>query len=661
MPRRAALFALALAACGKVPVSEVDAAFTIADATWFAEEGTVFLFYRIDADQGLGKDSVIEVSWRTATEEVPWTDLSTLPMVHAHVPADCGLYTRCGSASLSVLSYPQSFDVRLRWHRDGEISLLPDKNYQLTTVWGGDPDKARSLLVYGVFDESNRRVQWRARHQFPSLRNMEVEALGLRRWFQISEQAAGWEDARPVGKNPYAYGFDSCPSGSGTDLGWESVSTTERAVFDPAALELPQDAASRVCALSTVTDAHGTFEAPVVALKNPDTKGDLPVLHSPIRKNRHLEFLLRPCTRTISAEHLAMQKQRLLLRNPIEICIDGWRSATFTRDFTARMNLEIDDARTGGEDMMLTLAIHHDDTSGQLAMKVEAALLDAMALERTRSSPRVSGAFLLDSYGHQVVSRSLAPLVSWCPGAVTDEDAPFLSQCPVQPDGVVIPLDPFMLGVIPIMPSRDAYLFFIDQFSKAQAGEMNSLDFLAPVRTPLSVDIEEEVGRTTFFNNEAISVEPGDVFSFCWTPDSDAEHVRFLHDGAEAPLRLEAFTQALRHHPQTRYPVGLHWDVPFMALLSYDMVIAGSVTAFSFTIPFGVPVGQTGSYGSRVWTRENFSIAETLKRCVRFCQHPTFSSSGQYDVMLPFDTEYEARCYRPRFPVPSDGGFPSDE
>ena len=54
---RSALLLLMALSC-KVPYSNVNAGFVLSDATWFEDEQTLFFFYRVDAEQGLGPDDV---------------------------------------------------------------------------------------------------------------------------------------------------------------------------------------------------------------------------------------------------------------------------------------------------------------------------------------------------------------------------------------------------------------------------------------------------------------------------------------------------------------------------------------------------------------------------------------------------------------------------
>ena len=167
--------------CGKVPVTDINASFSISDVTWFQDEQTMFVFYRVDAEQGIGAESLIELKYKTDDVQVPWTDLKLLAPVHTHLPVDCGVTSRCGSLSLKVDKVPREVGLRLRYHRDGEISLEAPVLFNVVGV--GPAHLSRSLLVYGVFNENNTLVQWRARNQFPTIRNEQATELGLRREF----------------------------------------------------------------------------------------------------------------------------------------------------------------------------------------------------------------------------------------------------------------------------------------------------------------------------------------------------------------------------------------------------------------------------------------------------------------------------------------------
>ncbi|MGI5863825.1 MAG: hypothetical protein ACOX6T_17460 [Myxococcales bacterium] len=671
MRRAFLLLALgALAACQKVPLTDIHAGFTLADATWFAQEQTLFVFYRAQAEQGFGPETQLELSYLTDEIEVPWTPLAQISPVHTHEPVDCGPNGRCGSISLHVEKVPRRVRLQLRYHFDGEMTLPAEVN--LNVVGEGPPHKSRSLIVYGVFDETNTRVQWRARHQFPALRNQEVQELGLRRFVRISEQRYGdllWipED------NPYGYGVGSAWTGRLVPLDWPAIEMTERAVFDTHALPLSASAFSAVCARATVTDALGEFDGVAIARKNPEVRPAFPVLHSPIRENVAIGYLLKPCGRTISEDHREMQKQRLLLDEPIEVCIDGWTDASAAGAFASAVRAKVDEVRARGDDMVLTVALHHDDQSGQVGALLEQALEAVLELERDKSSPRVSGAFVFDSYGYEITRPAVGRLVLWCPARVDeDPELPTTSMhaCPLQPDMPDLELGPFRFNQLPILPTRETYLGFIDRYSKYQAGRMLEWHFLAPERTPQSVNLPlGDFGVATFFNNELISAQPTDAFSFCAPGGSDdpedddalrASAVFFRGALVPDPIPLAMLPEYHMLAPQGSYPLGIGWDFPFLARAKYVSSVAGAVTAFSFSIPFGIGDEAESYYGTALWDGSDFELSKTLLQCTRFCDHPTFDSAGVYNVLADFRTSYASQCYRPRYPTPADGGFPLD-
>lgn len=664
----AAAAALLLAGCWKVPITPVNAGFELADVSWFEEEETLFIFYQVRAEQGLSQESIVELTYRTDDEERTWTPVGALSNVHNHVPVSCGPNTLCGSVSLHVPAPPRGVGVRLRYHRDGEMSLDAPVTYN--AVAAGPAWSNRSYLVYGVFDATNARVQWRGRHRFPTLRNEQAEALGLRRWMSVGGETYGElaDDVVAGGGGPYLYGFATeCPPtlvpAGLVDPPW----TFERAVFDPADLPLAASSSPVVCAVATVTDARGTFSTTAVARKNPEVRQAFPTLRSPIRSDRQLRFLLAPCERTISADHLAMQKQRLFIDGDPDVCIDGWQDAGFAERLAGALGLRVDAERPAGEDMVLSLAVHHDDRSGQLAAKIETALTTVLTPEKGKSSPRVTGAFVFDTFAHTIASADLARLVLWCPAGLPDtnwEAVPDNSQraCPVVTTTPRVTFGPLSLGTVPILPSRPVYLDFIDRFSKGQAGHMRSLSFLAPERTPVSFDFPlGEFGVATFFNDEVLTAATSDAFSYCAQSSGATVPAVFYADAAQVPAPLASLP--LYHQSQAAqasYRLGLAWDFPFLLKLEYEASLGGSIGVLSASVAFGISAPAEAYYGAGIWSRGQYDIGDALLQCTRFCDHGTFDSAGVYDPLQTFRQAYANACYLPRFPTPADGGFPRD-
>lgn len=666
------VFVASAAACDfvKVPVTDINAGFTLAEATWFEEEQTLFFFYRIDAQQGLGALSQIEITYRTDDLAQPWAPLSSLPAVHTHVEVDCGPNSKCGSRSLHVARLPRDIRLRLRYHRDGQMFLNAPLN--INTVLTGPAHTNRSAILYGVFDEQNLHVQWRLRHQFPTIRNEAAQGLGLRRFFSITNPAHG-DLPLPIDGNPYGYGFQQACPGALTSLGWPAVETTDRASFAPNEVPVPAYPSPVICANAMVKDAVGEFNTAVLARKNPQTSPAFPSLRSPIEENTQVKFFLRICSRTISIEHQNMQSQRLLLGGQPEICIDDWAAPGFANQLASQFRSRIDAERLAGRDMVLMFSLHHDDRTGRLADVVEAALQSVLPFENSKSSPRVSGAFVFDSFTHTIALPEVRRLALWCQANSSTDDLDAIpagseSSCAIQPDLPDIKIGPFRFSQLPILSTRAQYLTFINKYSEAQAGRTRSLSFRAPTRTPLSTNLAVgDFGVATFFNNEIISAAPTDAFSICEDEIGNAAAVVFkvavptdagvLED---AVIPIESLPDVQQIFPQPNYPLGLVWASPYRMQLEYEVVLAGAATAYSLTVPFGISTNDSRPFGSKLWERSEFPLADLLLRCTRFCDQPTFDSSGVYNVSSLFADAYRKQCYRPKYPVVGDGGFPRD-
>ncbi len=678
-----ALGLVLLSAC-KVPIYSVNAEFRLADTSWFAEEDTLFVFYEVSAQQGIDEHSVVEIRFESDLGDVDWTPLSNFDTVHFHVPVDCGVNTLCGSSSIEVNSEPRDVELRMRYHRDSELDLDADTAYNV--VRRGAPNQSRSLVVYGVFDEGNHQVQWRSRHQFPALRNEEATELGLRRWFRVDEHRAGTAALASV-SNPYGYGA-TCPEDF-TDAGMEPVETVERAVFDASPLPTSLSADPLVCARAMVLDAEGVYATGAIARKNPEVRPAFSALNSPVRDATVLAYFLQPCDREISAVHEEMQRQRLGLGDLAPICVDDVGDAGFTERLIVALTDAVEAERPAGNDMVLVIGVHQDDD--RVSEALEEALSAILPEERHRSSPRLAGAFVFDSVAYSLSGSVLGPSTLWCPAStagatVGDINDASLRACAVAPDDLQIELGPFTFGTLPILPSRDAYLEFIEDFSENQAGEVTSYT----IRTPeFSVTSEHtdlgDFGVVTFLDDERINSAPDEAFSYCVTEDpwiiffrSDllvSEAVQAILAQACELGQLPEETCALaslgllpiallpdwhQQFGEAGYKLGLFWDFPFLLHMEYQAVAAGSVAAFGFSVPFGLAADGEQYLGGALWTMDQFAVDKQLTQCTRFCDHPTFDSAGVYHVTDSFTATYGSTCYRPSYPETADGGFPLD-
>lgn len=675
---------LGLVSCAKVPIQDVYAGFDLADVSWFAAEETLFVFYDVSAEQGLGEPSVVEITYTTDDGVVDWTPLPDLPTVHTHVPVDCGTKSLCGSSSLRVAKEPRNVHLRLLYNRDGELALDADTVFNV--VGPGDPWTNRSYLVYGVFDALNGRVQWRGRHRFPTLRNEQASELGLRRDLVVADRVYGADELASYA-NPYGYGV-TCPTTfAPADL--PNVETDERAVFDAEALPTAASSATTICAQATVTDATGTFTTGAIARKNPEVRDAFPELRSPIHDATVLPFYLEPCERTISADHEAMQRQRLLIGDLPSTCIDDWDSAGFSDRLAALFSDAVEAARPAGQDMVLVVGLEQDEEG--VAAVVQDALAKVVPEERLKASPRLAGAFVFDSDGDGLDRPDLTPSTLWCPTTVRGMDTGDIASasevaCAIAPDNPTLDLGPFSFGTLPILPSRDQYLEFIDNFSVGLAGDVTAESF----RTPEFATTADHVdfggfGVATFFNDELITATPEEAFSSCVTDNPYVFVFRspLMQDPAFLPLigrkcangtlsadicgtvglgllPIEMLPEWHNVFGEPDYALGLGWDFPFLLHMDFETYVTGSLTAFGLSVPFGIAQSGESYLGTAMWTTDVFPLGDTLAQCTRFCDHPTFDSAGVYQIDAPFRYTYANACYVPKYPALGDSGFPLD-
>jgi hypothetical protein len=666
------------AGCTKVSISDVAASFEVADAAWFEAEETLFIFYEISAEQGIGDPSVVELTYATDDQRVDWTPLSEFAPIHTHEPVDCGPQALCGSWSLHVPIEPREVSLRMRYHEDGELALDSDTVYNVIDI--GPAHTHRSMVVYGVFDETNQWIQWRGRHTFPTLRNERVEELGLRRWFQVGDQAYGTALTPAATVNPYGYGLDCPDDFLAADVG--EVTTLERAVFNDVALPLDASSASAVCALSTVSDATGAFSTDALAQKNPEVRPAFPLLRSPIGNATPLEFFLAPCDRVIDAEHEEMQRQRLLVEDVPTYCTDDWEDDEWEDELVTALVAAVEAERDRGKDMVLVIGLHRDEQG--VALNVQEALARVVPEERHRTSPRLAGAFVFDSDIEGLIVTELESSTLWCPADAGDGASG--RTCAISPDNPGLELGPFEFGSLPILPSRDLYLEFIETYSVRQAGSVESYEFLTPefAATTDHIDLGA-FGAITFLNDELISADGDDAFSWCVPSDPPQVYWRSdflvsdnfalaLANGCATGAFDEEFcslaslgVMGIEWLPwwhstffEETYELGLYWDFTFLLQMKYEAFTAGAVSAFQFSVPFGLGFDGEAYYGGYTWVADEFSLEDALTQCTRFCENPTFDSAAVYHVTDPFRPTYMTSCYLPDLPEPGNDGFPRD-
>lgn len=501
-----------LASCGKVRLIDLGAEFVQADAAYFVQEDTLFVFYEVTAQEGFNPATVVELSYTVpgpSGRDVDWTPIEEFDPVHTHLPVDCGRLTLCGSWSISVPDPPDSIGLRVRYHPDDEPQFRDRAELVYNVVADG-----RSLVVYGAFDETNRFVQWRGRHQFPTVRNERATELGLRRDFTVRNQRYGDVGLFPVG-NPYGYGIPCAADLS--ELDFPDVTTNQRARFNAEPIPPAAGDADMVCGEASVRDGTvaGSFTTSAYARKNPRVRAAFPELRTPIREATPLNFFLGSCVEPTSAIHVEMQRQRLLMGDVQTTCIENQAVDALVGELTVAFREAIEAARPAGNDMVLVIGINSLELTTGTA--VQQALAEVLPFDQGRSSPRLTGALVFDTQSRAITTPGIARSTLWCPSRQSPGGGidPSFVSCPTIPFEQ-LNLGPLSIASLPILPSIGQYESFVRDFSERQAGAVDTLTFRAPEFATTSDHVElGEFGVATFLNGEAISAEPDDAFSYC--------------------------------------------------------------------------------------------------------------------------------------------------
>lgn len=420
---------VSLMSCSKVPLKRYFPETRVAVSSWFAREQTLFLFWDLSIDEGFADDAVVEISVRTENGETGFRDVQSFPSVHRHSRVKCGSKALCGSQSVAFADRVLSAEMRVRFKRDGRLSDEIPLVHQ--SIESGQTAQTLSAALYGVFDQANEVIQWRLRHQIPGLPNAEVRRLGLNRRFKLvpkryGERLASERQNRAIpdglgNVNPYAFGFDetaACPAGYAAEwAGALPVETEAPARWSDEPVPAEGRTAAVVCAEGQLEAASGEIPVHALALRNPETETAYGQLATSVRPARLLKFLLAPCGRTISEDHLNMQAQRLLMDRTVDVCLERTSQDVMQTRMASAFAAALDAERVSGEDMALLIAFHHDDPSGDGVWHraLKGALESTLEYEQSKSSPRGVGAYVFDSLAAGELPQALSRQVLWCP------------------------------------------------------------------------------------------------------------------------------------------------------------------------------------------------------------------------------------------------------
>lgn len=636
-------------------------------AYWFAEEQTTFFFYELKSNVPLGQRGQLQIRPGELSEHQDsgkgvdgWYQLQDLKLVHEHSTVACGDDVICGSFSLRT-SIPRP--VRLRYHYVVDGGLVSEFTFYPKTV-RGEGSLGRSLVVFGSFDRDNRWQRWQARHRFPDFSHEAAERLGLRRSFSVREFALVRSSLALAPQYPFGYGqAHLCESGPTLSLGSapESASAPFWLLED---LGKDLDEASGVCATVRVRDARGDYDAPGLALKNPEVATVTEQLHLTMTLTKTVSMIFKHCGEHQDQGYLDLQKSRLsLAADHLEHCLEQHDE----KSLATLIDEELGALYAAGQrDLSLVFILHY--TSPELRQRVQQTFATiAAAVSNADIYPYVSGLFIYDSYPSLSKETLTQWRTMWCPSLTLprqnrddvrlDTDVNSFPSCSFMPAG--LKLGAVELKFSPILPSYDAY-----QDLDAEQKDIRStrLKIYGPAQVVrdgrLIMQQHAQGGIGVFHPEDIISAAAAERYSYCHKHDASSRLAfRRVTSGApdiEGPSALISLPKSHRERRANEvYQLGVLFDLPLLMVLDYEVQAAVGPRNMTGILSLKAKVNNTDWIASPLSFAEGrFAVGQALKVCRRYCEHPAFDAAGVYEFNSRWDEVYASKCYEPQIPQP---------
>lgn len=202
----------------------------------------------------------------------------------------------------------------------------------------------------------------------------------------------------------------------------------------------------------------------------------------------------------------------------------------------------------------------------------------------------------------------------------------------------VAPLGPF--------PNLSSYEDYVGQYGTRGLVQSPDVEFRSVQTNGNSEQINSET--VTFFDNERISIGPGEAVRICFEKDESGFLSSFkFKNGTSLYRPAEAHEKWLSKESSGVYQIGLTWKFPFLGSVKYDVEGRGEIIGF-------IPISGTGSMektlGDKKWKLDRWDVGSYLQRCERFCDHPYFDESGTYQVDFSWQEAMNEKCLAPVVP-----------
>jgi hypothetical protein len=643
----AALF-VAFACADKLDLQRIGTNLPLFQTYWFESEKTLFVFYHVATTQRVKNQADVEYK----VDDSSWISVANAPLVQKHHLVNCGDDQRCGSISIKSDQEPKNVGIRLRFSKGGDLADSFETVPRVIATLSGTED--RSFYVYGVFDKTNKYIQWRGRNNFPGLTHQEANFYGIDRPFSVRDLNGHNDSTKVSTVAPSQYGIPNpCTGTSISSLLAESQAGED--IWHPAAIadEFPES-----CITARSIDAIGDVNYSALARKNPEV--------SPIKQDLTLRFtaahlipLIFASCKDQNPEYLEFQKSRLQMQDhDIDICTED--AAFSTESIRQLLLTKIKEARTASnKSLALTIILHY--INEQSASTIEATVAEALALVLNDSlNPYVAATFVYDSYAKTAVPVAPKPAVIWCP--TLNVATQTINSCHFAPAKLV--LGPLEIRASPLLPDYPSFLELDEQ--QKNGIKVNALRVLTPSEPSSEgkLDIvESEVGYWIFHPDDKINLKGDEFLSYCQKSDPTVSLAyRMLSESnggtKSSPSLMQRLPEEHNTDPSDQVAqVGLLSPFPFYLTIEYKNTVALGPKGLTGVLTLSkqkLPLNE--ELGARILGESRIPMDSVLSRCTRYCQHPAFDDTGTYLLGSTWIREFQTRCYEPSIPV--FGGAP---
>ena len=691
-----------LIGCDKVPLRADGQHIRSVSAHWFEVEKTTYVFYEADPPKSSGGNSFFEImtasdgSQTVQSATAPQADslidrkfrkISTTWSTHQHTSQNCGDHV-CGSFSFKSTTPPSEVTLRLRYHPDSPLGE------EMQTGIQQHPDdgtaQAYSVLVYGVFNQTNDQMQIRTESNFGYPGTGEIAKFGMTRKFRVLGEASvplttsDLSDLATNSGSAFLYPASLCekwmPNSASPQAARVMTRVTPFTGEKSWSLnrQTGDDGNPAACMKVEALDQFGN---PVVsnfaiARKNPVlTKSSLK-LATPLKSAVKIPIVVGFCPDTPEAsamsapEYLVYQKHVLGITQPdFDACFTIGDESGFSSRLKTALLTKLNAAKStqtgAGQDLFFTVVLNHrlGTEFDYFQQIVQQRLEEVLQGERGKVSPKLVGALVYDS------DETFAPKVQsdsallWCPRArrkagVKDSSSSTFSDHGVncitdQSGGInytllsaVAPLGPF--------PNLASFEDYIQHWGTR--GLLKDVEFnVRSVPTgPNTLQLSRE--QVTFFDGVRLTTPPGSGVRICGEKDEDTallDHLRFLSSASSNPstgavaVSAEDADSALRSGGQT-FRVGIKWEFPFVAQVTYKEKLYGKIFGF---VPFSASGTTNKIFGDRKWRKAEWDLGPLFQHCERYCDHPFFDDAGTYQINSQWRTDQPLSCVDAKIPT----------